>query len=383
MSFRDVQNPGIGGLDELTDAETLVVQQIAALGDPNADRILFWDESSNSYAFLTAGSGLTITGTTITSSGGAGGITIATTTVTGGASGNILYNNAGVVGEYTNTGSGTVNVLQTSPTLITPVLGVATATTINGLTITSSTGTVTITNAKTLAVTNTLTFSGTDSTVMTFPTTSKTLAANDGSNWTFTSQAIGDIVYASSTTAFTRLAAVASGQVLVSAGTGTAPAYSANPSITTLELGSGGATDTTLSRAAAGDLAVEGVSVLTTSNTKTVTNKRNQPRIVSAASYTTDTGTSLDVSTCDIFIVTAQAGALKLNNPSGTPQHGEKLIVRIKDNGTARALTYDTQFRGISTTLPSTTVISKTLYMGFIYNTTDTKWDLIAVAQEA
>lgn len=142
----------------------------------------------------------------------------------------------------------------------------------------------------------------------------------------------------------------------------------------------GNASDTTLSRAGAGDLAVEGVSVLTTSNTKTVTNKRNQPRVVSAASYTTDTGTSLDVSTCDTFIVTAQAGALKLNNPSGTPVQGEKLVVRIKDNGTARALTYDTQFRASSDlALPTTTVISKTLYMGFMYNSTDTKWDLIAV----
>lgn len=68
MSFHDSQNPGIGGLDELTDAETLVIQQITALGDPGADRILFWDESANAYAFLTAGSGLTITGTTITAS---------------------------------------------------------------------------------------------------------------------------------------------------------------------------------------------------------------------------------------------------------------------------------------------------------------------------
>lgn len=77
---------------------------------------------------------------------------------------------------------------------------------------------------------------------------------------------------------------------------------------------------------------MEGVDILSISNTKTVTNKRNQPRIVSAASYTTDTGTSLDVSTCDIFIITAQAGALLFNSPSGTPVQGEKLIIRIKDN---------------------------------------------------
>lgn len=46
-----------------------------------------------------------------------------------------------------------------------------------------------------------------------------------------TSQATGDLLCASSTTQFARLAGVASGSVLVSAGTGTCPAYSASPSL--------------------------------------------------------------------------------------------------------------------------------------------------------
>ena len=116
---------------------------------------------------------------------------------------------------------------------------------------------------------------------------------------------------------------------------------------------------------------------------QTLTKKRINPRLVTAASYTTDTGTSLNVSTCDQFEITAQAGALKFNNPSGTPLGGQKLVIRIKDNGTARALTYDTQFRAMGVALPTTTVKGKTLYMGFIYNATDTKWDLVAVAKEA
>ena len=106
---------------------------------------------------------------------------------------------------------------------------------------------------------------------------------------------------------------------------------------------------------------------------------RISPRVVTAASYTTDTGTSLSVAGCDVFQVTAQAGALKFNNPGGTPVNGQKLIVRIKDDGTARALTYDTQYRASSDlALPTTTVLSKTLYMGFIFNSADTKWDLLA-----
>lgn len=134
----------------------------------------------------------------------------------------------------------------------------------------------------------------------------------------------------------------------------------------------GNASDTTLSRSAAGTLAVEGVRVKTTT-----------PLVVSAASYTTDTGTSLNMDNLDMFVITAQAGALLFNSPGGTLVQGRTLIIRIKDNGTARALTWNAVFRAMGTALPSTTVLSKTLYLGFFYNSTDTKWDLVASAQEA
>lgn len=44
----------------------------ASLADPNADRILFWDDSAGTTDWLTIGSGLSITGTTITATGGGG-----------------------------------------------------------------------------------------------------------------------------------------------------------------------------------------------------------------------------------------------------------------------------------------------------------------------
>lgn len=149
----------------------------------------------------------------------------------------------------------------------------------------------------------------------------------------------------------------------------------------TIELGA--ATDTTLSRVSAGLIAVEGNTVVDVSTAQTLTGKRKQPRITSAASYTTDTGTSLDIATTDIFVITAQAGPLLFNSPGGTPAQGEKLVIRIKDNGTARALTWNAVFRAMGTALPSTTVLSKTLYLGFFYNSTDSKFDLVALAQEA
>jgi hypothetical protein len=38
--------------------------------DPNADRIIFWDDSESKLRYLEAGSGLSISGTTMTASGG-------------------------------------------------------------------------------------------------------------------------------------------------------------------------------------------------------------------------------------------------------------------------------------------------------------------------
>ena len=95
-------------------------------------------------------------------SGGAG-ITVGTTTITGGTSGRVVYDNAGVIGELPVTGSGSV-VLATSPTLVTPVLGVASATTLNKVALTApATGsTLTIADGKTLTVSNTLTLTATD-----------------------------------------------------------------------------------------------------------------------------------------------------------------------------------------------------------------------------
>lgn len=74
------------------------------------------------------------------------------------------------------TGSGAL-VFATSPTLVTPVLGAATATSVNKVTITApATGsTLTIADGKTLTASNSLTFTGTDSTSFEFPSSSDTV----------------------------------------------------------------------------------------------------------------------------------------------------------------------------------------------------------------
>jgi hypothetical protein len=80
---------------------------------------------------------------------------------------------SGGTGVTTSTGTGAV-VLSNTPTLVTPVLGVASATTVNKVTFTApATGsTLTIADGKTLTVSNSITLAGTDATTMTFPNVS-------------------------------------------------------------------------------------------------------------------------------------------------------------------------------------------------------------------
>lgn len=74
----------------------------------------------------------------------------------------------------TATGSG-APVRATSPVLVTPTLGAATATSINGNTFTTGTYTLTGAASKTLTFNHSLTLAGTDGTTMTFPGTSSTV----------------------------------------------------------------------------------------------------------------------------------------------------------------------------------------------------------------
>jgi hypothetical protein len=126
--------------------------------------------------------------------------------------------------------------------------------------------------------------------------------------------------------------------------------------------------------------AIPSGTVVGDSDTQTLTNKRIDPRNVVAASASTLTP---DVSAGDIYAYTALAAALTINAPIGTPTDGDKLIFRLLDNGTARALTWNATYTVIGVTLPTTTVVNKTTYVGCIYNANNTRWDVIAVTTQA
>lgn len=77
-------------------------------------------------AGVQSGANVKITATQIATFVGSG-LTIGTTTITGGTTTRVLYDNAGVVGEYTLSGSGTTVAMVTSPSFTTPALGTPTA----------------------------------------------------------------------------------------------------------------------------------------------------------------------------------------------------------------------------------------------------------------
>jgi hypothetical protein len=116
-----------------------------------------------------------------------------------------------------------------------------------------------------------------------------------------------------------------------------------------------------------------------TSGTNTGDQTFLNARVQTVASSATITATS----TNDIVTITAQAEGLTLANPTGTFTEGQSLIFRIKDNGTARTIGYGANFRAIGVTAPTTTVANKTTYIGCIFNSTDTKFDIIGVCTEA
>lgn len=125
------------------------------------------------------------------------------------------------------------------------------------------------------------------------------------------------------------------------------------------------------------------IADLASADITTAVQAARTPNVQSVSSSATVTPNGDPATGDDMVKITAQAAALTLANPSGSPVEGQGLVVRIKDNGTARGITYGSQYRAIGVTLPTTTVISKTLYLGLIFNATDTKWDVVAVALQA
>jgi prophage tail gpP-like protein len=93
------------------------------------------------------------------------------------------------------------------------------------------------------------------------------------------------------------------------------------------------------------------------------------------------TSITIDADTTDMATQanTQAAGTLTINAPTGTLSNGQKLMLRLQSTN-VQTFSFNAVFAGSTdVTLPTASSgSSKYDYMGFIYNTTASKWQIIA-----
>jgi hypothetical protein len=326
---------------------------------------------------------------------------------------------------YTTSGSGTVVALTTSPTFVTPVLGTPSSGNLSNCTnlslTTGVTGTLPVGNGGTgitagtsggvpyFSATNTIASSaalaanaiviGGGAGVAPATTTTGTGVLTAVGNQVNTTN--GLVTQTATLTSSALLLGGGSGTGISSTTTGTGVITAVGNNVNTtgglvtqsgtltasaILIGGGSGAAITSTTTGTGVLTALGNNAnatggfTTINGTATLTNKRIDPRVSSTASTASITP---DIASFDQYAVTAQAAGLAINAPTGTPVDGNKLVFRLLDNGTPRALTWDGTFTAIGVTIPTTTTANKTTYVGCIYNANNTRWDVIAVTTQA
>jgi len=107
---------------------------------------------------------------------------------------------------------------------------------------------------------------------------------------------------------------------------------------------------------------------------QTLENKRITPRNVTSAAAVTP-----NADTTDQYNATALGSSVTIAAPTGTPTNGQRLTFRLVSNPATAptTLTWNSIYNGMGIVLPTT--LNDTTYIGCIYNTTTSKWDVTAV----
>lgn len=113
--------------------------------------------------------------------------------------------------------------------------------------------------------------------------------------------------------------------------------------------------------------------------------RAQDPRLLSVTTSATPMST-WNWDSHDELVITAQAATITsmTSTLAGTaPSTTRQWVARIKDNGSAQAITtWGTLFRGVGVALPTTTVAGKYMYVAGKWNPTDSKIDVLSIQQE-
>lgn len=309
------------------------------------------------------------------------------------------------LGNVDNTSDATKNaaaVTLTNKTLTTPVLngtptgtGVATAATASTLALRDSNANLSATNllegyttTATAAATTTLTvastylqvFTGSTTQTVTMPVASTLVL---GQQWLIVNLSTGAVtVQSSGSNSIVVLAGGTSALLtcILASGTGTA-SWSASYFGDIVASGKKLSVSNTLTLAGTDSTTITFQATdiyVGRATTDTLTNKRITKRVGTTTSSATPT---INTDNVDFYSLTAQTADITSfsTNLSGTPTEAQTLWIAITGTA-ARAITWGASFEASTVALPTTTVTTARLDVGFVWNTVTSKWRVVAAS---
>jgi hypothetical protein len=122
--------------------------------------------------------------------------------------------------------------------------------------------------------------------------------------------------------------------------------------------------------------ATAGTDYTSPTSTETLTNKRVTKRVGSEASSATPT---INTDNVDFYRITDLAVNITsmTTNLTGTPTIGQTLWIAITGTA-ARTITWGASFEASTVALPTTTVSTNRLDVGFVWNSVTSKWRCVA-----